>query len=90
MNTKKFEYTFLKSELTSEIILIIRLETEWLGKVLDFIIQKEEIEIIVEEQNFKSGLLPHMVSNWLHNNLTNVYFANEEGNIVSEAVVGGI
>lgn len=84
---KEFEYTFLKSELTLEIILIIKIEPEWTGREIEIHI-KEEIEIAVDNQIFKSGKLPYIISNWLKNNLTNVYFANVEGNIVSEAIIG--
>lgn len=88
---KEFEYTFLKSELTLEIILIIKIESEWINQEIEIEIEiqmKEEIEIIINNQIFKSGKLPYIISNWLKNNLTNVYFANEEGSIVSEAIIG--
>lgn len=87
---KHFEYTFLKSELTLEIVLIIRMEKEWFEKEIDFSINDEEIEIFVENQKFTSGKLPSLVKFWIKNNVTNVFFANEEGHIVSEAMVGGM
>ena len=89
MNKKFFEYIYLKSELTSEIILIIKLEYNWLEKELQFNIKKEELEIIVDQQIFSSDVLPYVISDWLNKNLTNVYFANEDGIIISEIVLGG-
>lgn len=89
MNKIFFEYIYLKSELTSEIILIIKLESNWLEKELQFNIKKEELEIIVDQQIFSSDVLPYLISDWLNKNLTNVYFANENGIIISEIVLGG-
>lgn len=88
MNHNNFEYTFLKSELTSEIILIIHLQHDWLDKEVEIFVKEESLDIEVNNQNFTSGILPIIVSSWLKNHATKVFFANDEGNIISEAIIG--
>lgn len=88
MSYDNFEYSFLKSERTSEIILIVHLQKEWLNKEVEFLIKDNSLDIIVNDRKYNSGELPEIVSSWLKNNAMKVFFANDDGNIVSEAIIG--
>ncbi len=90
MRKKELKYTFLKSELTSEIMLIVCANQSWLDKEIDFLIESDEIEIKVNDEIYSSGKLPKILKNWLKNHYTHVYFANEDGAIISEAIIGEI
>ena len=89
MNTKNLEYAFVRSEKTSEVIIIIKVNPEWIGQEIDLSVRNEDMEIMANNQRFKTGKLPRLVSDWLKNNSTTVYFANEDGEFISEVMVGG-
>lgn len=88
MSYDNFEYSFLKSERTSEIILIVHLQKEWLDKEVEFFIKDNSLDIIVNDKKYNSGELPEIVSSWLKHNVMKVFFANDDGDIVSEAIIG--
>lgn len=88
MENNIIEYTFMRSEMTSEVILVVNVEPSWIEKEIDFEIQNEKIKIIVENREFNSEKLPNLVIDWIKNNSTNIYFANEEGQIISETTIG--
>lgn len=90
MIKKELKYTFLKSELTSEIMLIVCANQSWLDKEIDFLVEKDVIEVKVNDEIYCSNKLPQILKNWLKNHYTHVYFANENGEIISEAIIGEI
>lgn len=83
-----FKYTFLKSVVTEEIILIINIRDEWLDKEVEIFVKQDSLDIVFNHQKFNSGTLPVILSSWMKENPTKVFFANDEGKIVSESIIG--
>lgn len=89
MENYNFEYTFAKSELTSEVIFIIHVNPNWIEKDMDIEVKDKEIKLTVENQEFNSGKLPYIVESWLKSNEMKIYFATNDGEIILETTLGG-
>lgn len=86
MSDNVFEYAILKSEQTSEIVFIIHIFSSWLEQEIDLSYENNTFNIILNQVKFTSTILPKIAQDWLKHNPAKIYFANEDGQIISETV----
>lgn len=87
MSENVFEYAMLKSEQTSEIVFIIRVMPFWLEEDMEISYDKDTLNIVLKETIFTSKQLPKKAQDWLKYNPAKIYFANEEGIIISQIMI---
>ena len=87
MKNNHFEYAFLKSEIDSEILLFVKIKNDWVGKELDISLDEGLLKIEIGNEVFNAEKVPLILSNYLQNNTTTIYFTTEDGEIVSESTL---
>lgn len=87
MKNNHFEYAFLKSEIDSEILLFVKIKNDWVGKELDISLDEGLLKIEIGNEVFNAEKVPLILSNYLQNNTTTIYFTTKDGEIVSESTL---
>lgn len=82
------QYTFLKSETTSEIVIIILAQPQWVKSNINITYDNQKMTLKVSDEIFYTDELPEHILNSLNNHITQVYFTNEDGKIIAKSNIG--
>ena len=81
---KKLEYSYLRTEKNNDIIIFIKVESEWLDQNIEFGFKNNKLILVVNNQEYQSEILENNLVERLNLLSTPVIFTDNEGNALAE------